>query len=68
MIKINDTNLLDFYEDYMVAYNGIVYYCQFCPSDDFPEEKGMGRFVIQTNYDTEILCSYWEATVVWSLT
>lgn len=67
MIKIDDINLINFYEDYMVAYNGIVYYCQFCPSGDFPEEKGMGVFVISTSNGVETLCSYWEVDVVWSL-
>jgi len=68
MIKLEDKNLLDFYEDYMIAYNGVVYYCQFYPSDDFPDRKDKGIFVIQNHYDTEILCSYWDVTVVWSLT
>lgn len=67
MIKIDDTNLINFYEDYVVAYNGIVYYCQFCPSDNFPDEKEMGIFIIQTSTGEEILCSQWEANVVWSL-
>lgn len=67
MIKLEDKSLLEFYEDYVIAYNGVVYYCQFCPSDDFPDRKEMGVFIIQTNTGEEILCSYWEATVVWSL-
>lgn len=67
MIKIDDTNLLDFYKDYMIAYNGIVYYCKLYPSDNFPEEKEMGIFVINTNNSCETLCSCWEVSVVWSL-
>ena len=68
MIKIKDATLLEFYDEYMVAYNGVVYYCYFYPSDDFPDEKEMGVFVIQGNNGTEILCSQWEADAVWSLT
>lgn len=67
MIKIEDTNLINFYEDYVVAYNGVVYYCKFYPSDNFPDKKSMGVFIIQTTTGAEILCSHWEAAVVWSL-